>query len=127
MVKRETQAQQQTTLQYTRRHCRITNRTQQNGVMLTQSRQFGIGQSFAIAVPAGGTQGELGSDQLVWAVCQHGLQNLERFSHHFRANTVAANHGQFDCVAHQKSLAVVSTGPISAANTLLADQWLTRC
>ena len=92
MVELEPEPEQQATLQHTAGHGGITDRAEQDRVLGADLGQYGIGQRLPGAVPAlrakvvrGGVDGDV-----------RRLEDLDRFGDDFRADAVAADHGELD-------------------------------
>ena len=112
VVQRETQLEQQPTLQHARRHGRIADRAEQDRVVLLDGFEILVGEGVTGCVPALSTEIVRRLFDNDVRTLQYSIERFEALSNNFGANSVAGNYGKINGACHEIRLArVLIRGP----------------
>jgi hypothetical protein len=106
VVEGEAELQQEAALQDAGRHARVADRAEQDGVVLLQGVEVGVGEGLTGGVVTLGAEVVLLGLQL-HILRKDGGEDLQAFGHDFLADAVTGNHCEIDAARHAGTLLLV--------------------
>ena len=91
VVEGEPQGQQHAAFEHPARHARVADGPQEDGVVLAELRQHGVGQGLPRRMPTPCAEVVVGGGELRAVVAHDGLEHLQPFADDLRADAVAAD------------------------------------